>query len=399
MNSLQLNPKLRKIAVFGGGRWARILIETISNVTSKNTTIYIFTKNNIETMSAWLKKKNFKQKFCIYKDYDKLNTLSLNASIIVNAARYHEATIKKNIMAGIPVLVEKPVTLSFSSTQKLVSLAAKKNTLFASAHIFLYNSYINYFSEIIKNSPKISSIIVNWSDPKSESRYGEKKHYDQSITVFQDCLPHILSIINKFTAYQFIKVNNVNILKGGSCVEINSTLDDVFLSVMLERNGKNRRREFEVVTNKKLKLDFTKEPGIIYEGNKKINTVEDWSIKKTPTSQMMLAFFNQIIFGKIDERLNIDIALNANKFMDSVSDHYDKAIYSWLKTRLRSKLLIDIDLIYALKEIISFKGHFHQNEDYCVEKIMKAFTEKDATRWQDKFAKSSKPFDVIRSII
>jgi len=174
-------------------------------------------------------------------------------------------------------------------------------------------------------------------------------------------------------------------------------LGNIFCSLELIRNGSVRRREFEVVNNQVLKLDFSKEPGFIYKGDNIICSDEKWDVDKRPVEQMLSAFLTQAVTGNIDNRLNIDIALRVNKLIDSVSNYYNQALLSWLKTRLPLQILVDIDLQYALREIIFFKGHFPLDVDMCIENIKQAFNGQDAEKWQNQLLNSNKPFDVIRS--
>lgn len=397
MNSKHLDPCPRHIAIFGGGRWARVLIETVCSIVPKKTVISIYSAKNAKAMSTWVLEKKFKQSVYIYSDFSELNIHKINVSIIVNAARDHELIIEKNLRAGIPVLVEKPVTLSYASTSRLVKLANIKSVLFASAHVFLFARYLYNFSFIVDNSREVKSIYVNWTDPKLESRYGENKLYDQGLPVFYDLLPHILSIISRFTTNASITDINLGFYKGGSHIEVQCMLGDIFCSLKLIRNGSVRRREFEVVTDQVLKLDFSKEPGFIHKGDNIICSDKKWDIDKRPAEQMLSAFLTQAVTGNIDNRLNIEIALRANKLIDSVSNYYNQSLLSWLKTSLPLQILVDIDLQYALREIIFFKGNFPINVDMCIENIKQAFSGQDAEKWQNQLLDSNKPFDVIRS--
>lgn len=397
MNSKYLHNCPKHIAVFGGGRWARVLIQTVCRIVPEITKVSIFSPKNAKTMSIWVLEKHFKQNVYIHSDFSHLNIQKINVAIIANAARDHESIIEKSLQAGIDVLVEKPATLSYTSTAKLVKLANIKNILFSSAHIFLFARYTDNFSRLVTNSKQIKSIYVIWTDPKVEKRYGENKQYDQGLPIIYDWLPHILSIISTFTKNSPITGINVDLCKGGSYVKIKFLLGNIFCKLKLVRNDKIRRREFKVTTNQLLKLDFSKEPGVMHEGEKTICADEKWNVEERPAAQMITTFLNQAITGHIDNRLNIDIALRANKFIDNVAIFYNQALLSWLKTRLLSQTLIDIDLNYALSEIIFFKGHNPPNIEICIKNIKQAFNGVDAQKWQDKFSKSKKPFNVIRS--
>lgn len=398
INARYLDPCPSHIAIIGGGRWARVLTETVSSIVPIGTLISIYSAHNASAMSLWVVEKGFKQDVRAYSDISKLEAYKVDAAIVVNAARDHALIVEKIIQLGIPVLVEKPVTLSHSTTYRLTRLADEKGVLFAAAHVFIFARYLNNFSHHVSNLGKIKSIYVNWTDPKSESRHGESKQYDQGLPVFYDWLPHVLSVITELTNNASIEDINTYFYKGGAHVEIECMLGDVFCHIKLVRNNNVRRRVFEVVADQALKLDFSDEPGMIYNTKYSICGDEKWNVEKRPVAQMLSAFLVQAAGGNSDKRLDIDIGLRANKLIDRVASLYNQALLSWLKVKLVSPVLVDTDLEYALKEIVLFNGHFPSNVDECIENIRHTFNGKDSDKWHNKISKSNKPFDIIRSI-
>ncbi len=397
-NARYLDPCPGHIAIIGGGRWARVLTETVSSIVPKSTLISIYSAHNSGAMSTWVLEKHFRQDICVFSDISKIETRRIDAAIVVNAARDHALIIEKIIQLGVPVLVEKPVTLSHATTSRLARLAEAKGVLFASAHVFLFARYLENFSHLVGDSGEIKSIHVDWTDPKSESRHGESKQYDQGLPVFYDWLPHVLSIVSEFTSSDSIKDIDISFYKGGAYVEIKFKLGDVFCHVKLGRNDDVRRRIFEVFSNQALKLDFSNEPGSIHNAECVICGDEKWDIEKRPVAQMLSVFLVQAAGGDIDKRLDIEIGLRSNKLIDNVANLYNQALLSWLGTKLLPPVLIDTDLEYALKEIILFNGHFSSNVDMCIENIKQVFNSTDSDKWSDNLSKSNKPFDVIRSI-
>lgn len=386
------------IAIIGGGRWARVLTETVGNIVSSSTLISMYSPHNASAMSLWVLEKNFKQDVRVHSDISKLEAHKIDVAIVVNAARDHALITEKIIRLGVPVLVEKPVTLSHAMTYRLTRLADEKGVLLAAAHVFLFSRYLDNFSHLVSNQGKIKSIYVNWTDPRLESRHGESKQYDQSLPIFYDWLPHVLSIITALTSSASIKDINTYFYKGGAHVEIECMLSDVFCHIKLVRNDNVRRRVFEVVADKVLKLDFSDEPGTIYNTEPSICGDEKWDVEKRPLAQMLSTFLVQASGGNIDKRLDINIGLRANRLIDGVASLYSQALLSWLKAKLVSPVLVDTDLEYALKEIILFNGYFSGNLDECFENIIQVFNSKDSNEWHNKILKSNKPFDIIRSI-
>ena len=72
-----------------------------------------------------------------------------NAIIVVNAASDHEESVEWALGQGCPVLVEKPFCLNFFAAQRLANLALTKNRYLATAHVFLFASYVETFSKLV----------------------------------------------------------------------------------------------------------------------------------------------------------------------------------------------------------------------------------------------------------
>ena len=386
------------IAIVGGGRWARVLTEVLSGIVSENTVISIHSLHNDKIMSAWVLEKKFRQNVTVYDDFPKFSNQKVEAMIVVNAVRDHEVAIQKGLNASVPVLVEKPVTLSYSATLRMMKLAHEKNTFFAPAHIFLFTRYLSNFSHLVSNSGKLKSIHIDWSDPKSENRYGEQKSFDPSLPILFDCLPHVLSIISAIMGQSSIKYNNLVFHKGGSDIKIELMSDGVFCSIRLTRNSNVRKRIINVISNQKLQLDFSNEPGVIKNGSSIVSGDDKWDLAVRPAAQMLSAFLAQSVGGHPDARLDIDLGLRANKLIDETLFSYNNAMISWLKAKLSPPVLIDDDLQYALREILLVNGPLSKDAEVCIDRIQNAFSGETAGYWYDRLNKDSKPFDLLRKI-
>ena len=100
INTRYLDPCPSHIAIIGGGRWARVLAETVGNIVPSSTLISIYSAHNANAMSLWVLEKYFKQDVRVYSDISKLKSHKIDAAIVVNAARDHVLIIEK-IIRGI----------------------------------------------------------------------------------------------------------------------------------------------------------------------------------------------------------------------------------------------------------------------------------------------------------
>jgi predicted dehydrogenase len=188
-------------------------------------------------MADWAGSQGFKQNVSASYDWPDLSSGLSHAMIVANAARDHFSVAKRALENRIPVLVEKPVTLTYSDTQTLVQISRQNETLFATAHVFLFARFIDKFSGFVAKSGAVTSIRIRWSDPKAEERYGEKKSFDPSLPIYVDLIPHALSVISMFAPFRSCDYRGAVLERGGSSLAVSLKLGEVFCEIELLRNG------------------------------------------------------------------------------------------------------------------------------------------------------------------
>jgi predicted dehydrogenase len=331
-----------------------VLIEVISSITPISVKISVHSPRNFKAMAGWVVTRSLENRIRVCSDYPKPIAGKTGAVIVANATHDHEKAIEWALYQKLPVLVEKPVTLSFSATQRMVDLANSQNTYLATAHVFLFASYVETFSKLVFNENVIVSIRALWSDPQNESRYGEKKNYDFGLPIYADWLPHIISILDAFIVGPAILSENISFLRGGAHLKINLLYGQIPCQIELSRNHSSRQRIIEVKTEKKkITLDFSREPGVIYINAKEVCVDSDWSHKPKPVSNMLSAFFQASTGGSCDPRLDHSIGLRASQLIDQTTTFYHTALLTWLNSELeKHSYTISSDLHYALAEIL-----------------------------------------------
>lgn len=341
------------VAVIGGGRWARVLADVLCGLVPPSVRISVHSPRNAKAMSAWVSERGFAQRIQVSSDFPRFPSGESNAVIVANAAYDHEKAIEWALSEGVPVLVEKPLTLNFAASQRLADLARSQKTYFAAAHVFLFARYVEAFSKLIANEDGIQSICVYWMDPQSENRYGEAKSYDPGLTVYADWLPHVISILDTLVASPAQRWERLEFLRGGAYLDIDLKLGDIPCAVQLVRNGNSRKRCIEVTTRqKKITLDFSSEPGTIFSDSGELCGDPDWDVKEKPVSRMLGAFLQGAAGGIRDSRLDIAHGLRASQAIDQVTSLYNSALLPWLSKKLLMIQDDDIDLRYALSEIL-----------------------------------------------
>jgi predicted dehydrogenase len=342
------------VAIIGGGRWSRVLTEVLSAIVPPFVRISVHSPRNAVAMALWVSERGLGERIHVSSGLPIFFSESSNAMIVVNAACDHEKAIEYALSKGVPVLVEKPLTLNFATAQRLAELARSQNTYFAAANVFLFAKYVEVFSKIITAEKGINFIRVHWMDPQSEYRHGGTKSYDPGLTIYADWLPHITSILGALTSSQTQICEKLEFSRGGAHLKIDFLLGDIPCVVELVRNGNYRQRVIEVTSQqKKITLDFSIEPGTIVYEAAAICGDPHWDIKPKPVSSMLEAFLQGAVGGIRDARLDIAIGLRASQVIDQVSSLYYSALVPWLsKQILMLQGRDDSDYRYALSEIL-----------------------------------------------
>lgn len=351
IHDVKLYPE--NIAVIGGGRWARVLTEVLCGMVPSSATLSVHSAHNAKGMETWALERGLDRRLTISALLPDFSPGSSSAVIVVNAARDHEDAVTWSIATGVPVLVEKPLTMNYNSALRLSNAARRQGTYLATAHVFLFAGYLERFAKLVRDADAVRTISVRWMDPPAEQRYGEAKNYDPGLTIFADWLPHVVSIIGTLTDRQFQQCENLKVFRGGAELELELSFADLPCKVFLARNGDVRQRIVEVATRTEvLTLDFSCEPGTITSCPTTTCADPEWNLKARPVARMLQAFLQGAAGGGYDGRLDSEIGVCGCKIIDEVASLYRAALSPWVESRLRLPDYEDADLRYALTELI-----------------------------------------------
>lgn len=147
-----------------------------------------------------------------YEKYDDLEKIKwfkkIDAVIIGIPPKEHFQMVKKCLLLGKHVLVEKPFVVNLKEGQSLIDLAKKKNLILAVNHNFQYSRAFT----------KLNSEIMNKSLGEIRSFYGVQFSNDTRrlpiwseelpLGLFYDESPHFFYLLRKFAGSN-IEINNV----------------------------------------------------------------------------------------------------------------------------------------------------------------------------------------------
>jgi len=249
---------MQRIAVLGGGRWARVHISVLKTITEPTVEIFWFTRHNANENRTWLNNNGIINVY-IVEDEELLWALRPDAVIITTSTSTHIDLLRKSLYKCIPALCEKPFALDMETAVQLTNYAHTQNTVAGVNLEFLYANYLYDFAQTLK-SIRLSSVDLVWHDPINEVRYGEVKKSYGSTPHLHDVLPHCWSVLQVLLPDLSLKITKVDVDDANVLVSANSVTSRLALTFSLNRKAHNRRRIVDV-NNGMAILDFSTEPG------------------------------------------------------------------------------------------------------------------------------------------
>ena len=169
-----------KLGLIGAGKWGINYINTIREINNLEL-IYVSTTNPHI--------KNIVSSRCVISRQweDLLSVDSIDGIIISSPPKSHYSIAKQFINKGIPVLIEKPLTVSSFDSDNLLSIVNKerKPSIVFVDHIYLYDYYFRNLKQRSKKLGQIKSII---------SKGGANGPFRKDVRALWDWAPHDIAM-------------------------------------------------------------------------------------------------------------------------------------------------------------------------------------------------------------
>lgn len=192
-------------------------------------------------------------KFAIkhYRSLESLleSNISFDAAIVATPSSTHFSIVKKLIENKIHCLVEKPLTLNFQNTEKLLNLSKKNNVQLMVDHTFLYDPSTKFVKKIIEKEKLGKLIHMSFE----RTNFGPIR-YD--VNANWDLATHDISILSAI--FDFLPNNisssglstlNKNIV---DIVSTNMYYKDVFVTIMTSWLHPEKTRKVKIVGSEKM---------------------------------------------------------------------------------------------------------------------------------------------------
>jgi len=175
---------MKKICVIGAGRWGENHVRTLKELG--------YLGGIYDLNSARLAELKIKYQTEVFSSLDEAINRRFDGYVVSSSAETHYEIGKKLINAGLPLLIEKPMTLNIEESKELVELAKAKGVNFMVAHILLFHPAINKIKELIDKGT-VGELFYMYS---TRIKFGVVRREEN---VFESFAPHDLAILNYFS--------------------------------------------------------------------------------------------------------------------------------------------------------------------------------------------------------
>jgi len=179
-----------KILLIGYGYWGKKIFAVFKQLNLLQISVYDIATNK-ESLDQFLNKIE-----------------PIDCVFIVTPAETHFALVKKFLLAGKHVFVEKPLCLNGKEATELVNLAKKKNKILFVDYIFLYDAHVQQIKKLLdqKNIGDIKKINIFRSSLVTNR---------PNILITDDLMIHDLYLIRYF--FDLVSISKLNLVHYDEC--------------------------------------------------------------------------------------------------------------------------------------------------------------------------------------
>ncbi len=326
---------LRRVALFGGGRWSRVLLPVIQSLLVDDAEIMWVTKHGREIAECWLVDKAI-ERVSVQTQLN-LDAVVIDAAVVATSPATHGQQVHQLLKRGIPTFCEKPFTLDFDQAVALHHMATDAGCPLGVNLEMVFANFIEEFSNAVAGR-SVRRIEITWSDPWSEIRYGETKHGDVYTSIVDDMWPHCWSLLRTLCPHGNVdSVEEVSYEPGKGLIHISVRINEVVAKVVLSRRSDRRVRRISVNDGEAV-LDFSTEPG-----STEINgtvSMNEWRGAR-PLSRSLSSFFEVILEPALIDRWALAQCLDAVRSAQIIGDQ----LGALQRARLGSLRVTGIDIV------------------------------------------------------
>lgn len=289
------NNSIRRLALFGGGRWARTLLSVLRTELPQEVEIVWVTQHLQHTAQVWLEDRRF-ENVVLCSDVP-MTRDAIDGVIIATSPIQHHELLQRAIENNVPVLCEKPLSTSAAEFQQLErSLRTIRTGQVCGVHLeFLLAEFLQQFRDLIRDI-SVDCVDVFWQDPWTEQRSGETKHSEMYVDIMRDQLPHCWSVLTTVVpTIGPLQIRSLTPKQQGWILDL--TDGEVAKKVTFHQSRRALNRVRSIIINQgEAQLDFSSEPGSAIINGERIAMPE---CCRRPLTHSLNSFISTIS-GKLD---------------------------------------------------------------------------------------------------
>lgn len=282
------------VAVVGGGRWARVLLETLASLLPQSTALSASSYAHGAELGAWLKEKGLAERVSV-----RARLPDADAVLVANRAADHETAAIAALEGGAFVLLEKPLAPEPAAAERILARAGGR---LAASQVFRWSRGVELLARRCAEAGGALSLSVAWTDAAAAVRHGEPVRHDESISFPADVLPHVCALSEAVLGRPPRRL--VSAAAQGGVQRLALDAEGLAVDARLERRGLARKRVVEARAGRGvLTLDFSAEPGTVSGEGFSESADPLWDRQPRPVASMVAAFLSWAAGGPKDPRL------------------------------------------------------------------------------------------------
>jgi predicted dehydrogenase len=289
------------LVIVGGGRWARVWANVVSQARESADDIVMVTRNDPADLRDWLASREALHAIRVAGSVEQAFALiPAQAAIVASHPRDHVADALAALDRGAHVMVEKPLSDIATSARALATAAGAADRVLAIGTEFAFLPALHQCARLLGPiAQRGLEMRLRWDDPSGEVRHGAIKMRHKDIPLLADLMPHALSIFGIFDDGPLHLVNahhDHDASTGRLILTGNSSGRYELLS---NAQSDRRRRVLEIASaHKAARVDFSEElPTIVVDGVR--HPIDPDLVRLTSTLRLELgAFMKDISFGR-----------------------------------------------------------------------------------------------------
>ena len=173
------------IAVVGCGRWGVNYVRILEELSNARVD-WVYDRDELSLKRIVLRFPTVKAARTLV---EVINSSDVDAVVVATPASEHYETVKKALLAGKHVLVEKPIALSIDESLEMMELAASVKKVLMVGHTFIFNPGVKALKKYIRDDTFGKMYYLH----ATRTNMGPIRH---DVNALWDLAPHDVSIFN-----------------------------------------------------------------------------------------------------------------------------------------------------------------------------------------------------------